>query len=163
MATNACFLIFPALMAFAACYDACALRITNGLCLALAGAFIPAAFLAGLPMETALLHAACGMAALGFGFILFANGWIGGGDAKRFGAAALWFGWDSVGDFAVATAIAGGILAFALLLTRSLAMSYFPGSTPARLVNAELPYGIALACGVLLVYPQSLWATGFAL
>ncbi len=163
MATSVYFLIFPALMAFAACYDACALRITNGLCLVLAGAFIPAAFLAGLSLETALLHAACGMAALAFGFILFANGWIGGGDAKLFGAAALWFGLERVGDFAAATAIAGGVLAFALLLTRSLAITCFPGSAPARLVNAELPYGIALACGALLVYPQSLWVTGLAL
>jgi Flp pilus assembly protein protease CpaA len=27
-------------------------------------------------------------------------------------------------------------------------------------MNTELPYGVALACGVLVVYPQSLWATG---
>jgi prepilin peptidase CpaA len=162
MATSACFLIFPALMAFAASYDACALRITNGLCFVLAGAFIPAAFLAGLSLETALLHAACGIAALGFGFVLFAKGWIGGGDAKLFGAAALWFGWERIADFAAATAVAGGVLAFALLVARSLAMTYFPGCAPARLVNAELPYGIALACGVLLIYPHSLWARGLA-
>jgi prepilin peptidase CpaA len=100
------------------------------------------------------------MAALAFGFILFAKGWIGGGDAKLFGAAALWLGWESIGDFVAATAVAGGVLALALLVARSLAMTYFPGRAPARLMNTELPYGVALACGVLVVYPQSLWAAG---
>ena len=162
MTSSAYFMIFPALMAFAASYDACALRIMNGLCILLACAFMPAAFLAGLTVEAALLHAGCGLAALVFGFMLFANGWMGGGDAKLFAAAALWFGWDRIADFAVATALAGGVLAMALLAARMFAMQFFPARAPARLVNAEMPYGVALACGALLVFPHSVWAMGIA-
>jgi prepilin peptidase CpaA len=152
------FFAFPALMAFAASYDALAMRITNGLCLLTAMAFVPAAIAAGLSLETMLQHLACALAMLAAGFALFSRGWIGGGDAKLFAAAAMWIGWSGIAQFAAFAAIAGGLLALgalALGLVRQAAMS-----SPAVIANsrAELPYGIALACGALIVYPQTIWA-----
>lgn len=145
-------------MIFAASYDALAMRITNGLCLLLAVAFIPAAWLAGLSLDAAALHVSCGLGALALGFVLFVAGWIGGGDAKLFAAAALWFGWDHFADFAVATALAGGVLAAGFILLRWLGAMVQIRTLNFVLAKAEMPYGIALACGALAVYPQSIWA-----
>ncbi len=158
MNSSILFLIFPALIAFAASYDAFSLRITNALCLSIAAAFVPAAIIAGLPFETMLLHLSCALAMLGAGFVLFARGWIGGGDAKLFAAAALWFGWSHIADFAATVAIAGGLLALGVIALRSISGRFLASS---EWIRAELPYGIAIACGTLAVYPHTLWAAAF--
>ena len=159
MISSLLYFIFPALMAFAASYDCLSLRISNTLCLTIAGAFFPAAILIGLPAGEILAHLGCAGAMLSLGFALFAMGWVGGGDAKLFGAAALWFGWERIASFGIAVTIAGGLLALAVLLLRALSEHpLFPfGRMPAR---PELPYAVALAAGALIVYPQSLWAIG---
>lgn len=146
-------------MAFAASYDCLSLKISNTLCLVIAGAFFPAAIAIGLPADEILLHLTCAGAMLGVGFGLFAMGWIGGGDAKLFGAAALWFGWAKIASFAVTVTVAGGVLALAVLMLRAL--SDHPLFPLGRISpEAEVPYGVALAAGALIVYPQSLWALG---
>jgi prepilin peptidase CpaA len=155
-------LIFPALMAFAASYDCLALTISNRLCLGVAASFFPLAVIAGFGIEQILLHAACGLAMLAVGFALYAGKWIGGGDAKLFAAAALWFGWGDVASFAVVAAIAGGILALAVLGLRSL-WHRLPLFAAVRIdPQSELPYGVALAAGALLVYPHSALMAGMS-
>jgi prepilin peptidase CpaA len=151
-------LAFPAMMVFAASYDGLSMQIGNRLCLLLALTFFPAAVLTGLSTEAILLHASCALAMLAAGFAVFALGWAGGGDAKLFAAAALWFGWEHVGAFAALTAISGGGLALGFVAWRVLRARFWPrlGAAPAT----HMPYGIALACGALLTYPHSLWAGG---
>ncbi|NJM33829.1 MAG: peptidase [Rhodomicrobium sp.] len=157
MTQSAVFFIFPALMVFAASYDCLAMTISNRLCLVIAAAFFPSAIVAGFGGETIALHAACGLAMLALGFLLFARGWIGGGDAKLFAAAALWFGWDATLDFGIATAIAGGLLATAILGMCEIAR-YFPAATLIRFPSRpEMPYGVALAAGALFTYPHTQW------
>jgi prepilin peptidase CpaA len=91
---------------------------------------------------------------------LFAAGWIGGGDAKLFAAAALWVGWPAGVTYLAATCIAGGGLAVALLGLRSTwVRPYLPGG-PAwfgRLVEPgeNVPYGLAIAVGALVAFPAS--------
>lgn len=155
-------LIFPALMAFAASYDCLALTISNRLCVCVAAGFFPLAVIAGLGVDQILLHTACGLAMLAIGFALYAGKWIGGGDAKLFAAAALWFGWGDVASFATVAAIAGGLLALAVLGLRSLWYRLPPFAAARIDPQSELPYGVALAAGALLVYPHSALMAGIS-
>jgi len=155
--TQALFLSFPALVIFAGSYDVFSKTIGNRICIAIALAFLPAAVSIGLGAGEIALHFSCALAMLCAGFPLFAAGWVGGGDAKLFAAAALWFGWGEIADYAAVSAIIGGALAFAVLAVRLASVSLplagiFPTPRP------ELPYGVALALGALFVYPQGLWA-----
>ncbi len=91
------------------------------------------------------------------------RGWIGGGDVKLLGAAALGLPPHSVFAFAAAVAFAGGLLAVLYLVARRLVpapTSLRPAGLFARAVRVErwrisrggpLPYACAIAVGVLFV------------
>ena len=91
---------------------------------------------------------------LALGFLLFALGWWGGGDAKLFGAAALWAGPDGVLDFVLTTTIAGGVIAVFILLQHYLPHAIstgffrFRAAMPKR-KSLPMPYGVAIAVGAL--------------
>jgi prepilin peptidase CpaA len=68
--------------------------------------------------------------------LLFAFGWIGGGDVKLLGALALWLPWQAVVMMLVIMSFAGLVVTFATLLWSRLRR---PGATP------EIPYGVAIA------------------
>jgi prepilin peptidase CpaA len=128
--------------------------------LALVVGFPIAAFALGLPLGAAGLHAALGAAGLAAGMAMFAPGWIGGGDAKLLAAAALWLGWPAAVTFLLATAVAGGALALALIGLRSNAARAVMPAGPAWLLRlAEpgegAPYGVAIAIGALAALPVS--------
>jgi prepilin peptidase CpaA len=160
--THSLFLSFPALIVFAGCYDIFSKTISNRLCIAIALAFFPAAVSIGLGAVEIALHFSCALAMFCAGFALFAAGWIGGGDAKLFAAAALWFGWGEIADYATASAIIGGVLALVVLALRLASLS-LPLAVIFPTPRAELPYGVALALGTLFVYPYGPWAAGLAL
>ncbi len=106
------------------------------------------------------LHVAVGAAGLVIGMGMFAMGWIGGGDAKLFAAAALWLGWPAATTFLMATTLAGGGLAVLLLMLRTqLVRAHTPtlGGWVDRLTTpgAPAPYGVAIACGALAAFPAS--------
>src|SRR5882724_1741323 len=103
--------LLPFLVVAAGASDLLTLRIPNWLNAVIALAFFPMAFLTGMPAETILLHSVGALAVLVFGFALFSCGWLGGGDAKLFAAAGLWFGWPALGPFLIFTTLAGGVLA----------------------------------------------------
>jgi prepilin peptidase CpaA len=94
-----------------------------------------------------------------FAFALFTLGWIGGGDAKLAAATALWLGWTPLGDYGLVSALAGGALTLLILFARRLALPTFLSSQAwiVRLHNAKtgIPYGIALALGGMIVYPET--------
>lgn len=62
------------------------------------------------------------LAGLGAGllvfFLLFALGGLGGGDVKLMAALGAWIGWPAVLSLALFTALAGGVLAVAVALSR---------------------------------------------
>jgi len=151
--------VFPILVLVAALTDATSFLIPNRLSAALAIAFLPAAILIGLPPATIGVCLIVGLAALFAAMGMFAAGWIGGGDAKLFAGAALWLGWPAVGSFTAWTAIAGGVLAVALLAARKAPMP-LAARGPAwvgRLLEpkGDVPYGVAIAFGALAAFPAS--------
>lgn len=160
-------LLFPALMAFAACSDLLTMRISNKLVLAAAAAFFVLAFVAGLTLETIGWHIAAGALVLAITFGLFAAGWIGGGDAKLASATALWLGFDLLLNYLVYASLLGGALTLAILLGRRqmLPVSWMQVAWVERLHNPKtgIPYGIALAFAALVVYPDTLIFQNFAL
>lgn len=109
------------------------------------------------------------LAGLSLGFAIwiafFVIGAIGAGDVKLFAAAGAWLGPAAIWRAALVSGALGGALALAMLLrerrtrqglekvmvsvsTRSLAgLAPDPDAPRSR----QLPYGVALACGALIV------------
>ena len=152
--------IFPALVIVAALKDATSFTIPNWISIALVVAFLPAALAGGLTIQTVGLHLAVGLCALVAGMIMFAAGWIGGGDAKLFAASGLWLGLTPLPQFLIVTALAGGALALALVNLRSNWVRGLIPSGPAwierlRAPKGDAPYGVAIAIGALVAFPQA--------
>ncbi|MEH2563843.1 A24 family peptidase [Bradyrhizobium sp. AZCC 2289] len=154
-------LLFPALMAFAAASDLFTMTISNRVSLALAAGFLVLAPLGGMGLQAMLLHLGAGATVLTVAFACFAMGWMGGGDAKVAAAVALWFGFDHLLEFLVYASLFGGALTLLLLQFRQWPLPY-PLTGQAWLLRLHdkqsgIPYGIALAIGALMVYPETEW------
>lgn len=152
--------VFPALVIVAALGDAVSYRIPNWISVALLAAFAVAVPVLGLSLVDLGLHAAVGAAALVIGFVMFSLRWIGGGDAKLFAVAALWFGWPAAATYATMTMIAGGAVSIVLLALRSDFIRPYVPTGPAwfmRLAQPgqDVPYGLAIAAGALAAFPTS--------
>lgn len=154
-------MFFPALMAFAAASDLFTMTISNRVSLALAAGFLVLAFASGMAPVTILLHLAAGSLVLIVAFACFAFGWIGGGDAKVAAAAALWFGFAYLLDYLLYASLFGGALTLLLLQFRQWPLPYaLTGQAWLLKLHAKdsgIPYGIALAIGALLIYPETEW------
>lgn len=151
-------LVFPAAMIFAAMSDLTTMTIPNRVSIALAAAFVLVCPLAGLPLQDIGLHVAAGALMLVIGIVLFAGGILGGGDAKLMAAASLWVGFPLLLQFVMWVALAGGLLAIAILLLRRIPADKLKG--PAwlhRLNNKEqgIPYGVAIAVAALIQFPNT--------
>lgn len=159
-------IIFPALMAFAASSDLLTMRISNRIVLALIAGFLAMALIMGMPLQQFGAHLLTGLIVLAVAFALFSFGWVGGGDAKLAAATALWLGTPVTYTYLIYAALAGGVLTLVILGLRMLPMSPFLSRFEwiERLHSkvTKIPYGIALAAGGLLVYPQSAMFTHFA-
>jgi prepilin peptidase CpaA len=156
------FLVFaalPALLLAAAFWDIASYTIPNFLQIGLLAAFAVFAVASGMTLATLGQHLLGGLVGLVFGFIFFARGYIGGGDAKLFACAAMWFGlWDLAG-FAVYASIFGGVLTLGLLSFRKLPLPAFMRTHRWLLrlhdEKAGIPYGAALAAGAFTVLPYT--------
>src|SRR4051812_625393 len=154
-------LLFPGLMAFAAASDLFTMTISNRVSLALAGGFLGLAMLGGMGLHDIASHLGAGAAVLVVGFGCFALGWIGGGDAKVAAAAALWFGFAHLLDYLLYASLFGGALTLALLQFRQWPLPWsLSGQAWLLKLHSKdtgIPYGIALAIGALMIYPQTDW------
>ena len=154
-------LLFPALMAFAAASDLLTMTISNRVSLALAAGFLVLALLGGMGFHDLLSHLGAGIGVLTVAFACFAMGWIGGGDAKLAAAAALWFGFGHLMNYLVYASLFGGALTLLLLQFRQWPLPYaLCNQTWLLRLHAKdsgIPYGIALAIGALMIYPQTDW------
>jgi prepilin peptidase CpaA len=159
MPTEFLLVAFAGLMTGAALSDAVRFIIPNWLCGVIALAFPLAALTAGFGWELSGFHLLGGFLALLVGFALFAPGWIGGGDAKLFAAAALWMGWPALFPFLLHTVVAGGILVLGLLVLRHGApLARVPAGWLKETAldrGAPVPYGLAIAAGALWTLPQT--------
>jgi prepilin peptidase CpaA len=145
------------LLLVAALFDVATMEIPDWISIALALAFAPAAFAAGMTLGAAALHV--GVAAVAFVVVLglFQVGVMGGGDAKLLTAAALWAGPSGAPALLIGVAIAGGALAAVMLCLRRIAHPHAEG--PAflnRLLDRQtgLPYAVAIAFGVFASLPH---------
>lgn len=158
--------VLPGAVAFAAAMDLFTMKIPNRISVVLVLAFFPLAALAGLGAWEVLNHVGAGLLLLAIGIVLFIPGWFGGGDAKLMAAIALWIGFDNLPLYIFYVAIAGGIMAGAFRMARSVPLpSVFLGEAWAiRLhrTGGGIPYGLALAAGALLVYPHTVWFASLA-
>ncbi|MBL8905372.1 MAG: prepilin peptidase [Rhizobiales bacterium] len=159
MLSDAAPLVFPALLILAGIFDCLTLKIPNWLTATVALLFFPVAWLTGLPGHEYLIHIAAALFMLAAGYGLYAAGLFGAGDAKLMAAAALWFGWPASMPFIVYTVLAGGVLAVLVLIWNLVKtdqeirghswISRFERLKP------NVPYGVAIAAGALLAYPQA--------
>jgi len=157
-------LFFPGLMAFAAFSDLFTMTISNRLSLALAGGFAVLTVVSGLPLPAIGMHVGAAALVLVASFLLFTQGWIGGGDAKLAAATALWFGFDHLLDYLIYASLFGGVLTIAILqfrrwpLPEVLARQGWIQRLHER--AGGVPYGIALAAAAMVIYPQTGWMPG---
>ena len=154
-------LLFPALMAFAAASDLFTMTISNRVSLALIAGFFVLAFAGGMAPYEMLSHVGAGALLLVVAFGCFAMGWMGGGDAKVAAAAALWFGFDHLLSYLLYASLFGGALTLLLLQFRQWPLPWQLAGQPWLLkLHAKetgIPYGIALAIGALMIYPETEW------
>jgi prepilin peptidase CpaA len=136
--------IWSLTLAAAAVSDLRSFRIPNALPAILMVLFGAVHGLAGFPVPlwANLLHF---LAALIVGMVLFSRGWFGGGDAKLYAAAALWFNWSGAVAFLLMTTIAGLILAIGFISARMMGLRKNVAKEDRR-----IPYGVAIAAGAIL-------------
>ncbi len=160
-------MLFPALMAYVASSDLLTMTISNRISLALVAGFLVLALLSGMGFYDIAMHASAGLTVLAIAFLCFAMGWVGGGDAKVVSAAALWFGFDHLMNFLLYASLFGGALTLLLLQFRQWPLPYaLAGQTWLIRLHAKenrVPYGIALAIGALMIYPETEWIKGIDL
>jgi prepilin peptidase CpaA len=158
--------VLPGAVAFAAAMDLLTMKIPNRISAVMVLAFFPLALLLGLGAWDILNHVGAGLGVLALGILLFIPGWFGGGDAKLMAAIALWIGPDALVPYFIYAAVTGGFIAMAILSARSVPLPrLLLGEAWALRLHrqdAGIPYGLALAAGALMVYPQTVWFTGVA-
>ena len=164
MLTTLIIVAFPALLAYAAFSDLFTMTISNRISIALVIGFFAIAAVLHMPLAAIGWHVSCGLAVLAVTFVLFAMGWIGGGDAKLAAGIALWLGFEHLADYGLVAALIGGVLTLIILQLRKLPMPVWAIKHEwiARLHQSEtgIPYGIALAIAGVLVYPDtSIWGS----
>jgi prepilin peptidase CpaA len=154
-------LLFPALMAFAAASDLFTMTISNRVSLALVAGFLILTVAGGMGLPDILSHIGAGAAVLVVAFSCFAMGWVGGGDAKVASSVALWFGFAHLMDYLLYASVFGGALTLLLLQFRQWPLPYaLTGQAWLMKLHAKesgVPYGIALAIGALMIYPETEW------
>ena len=154
-------LLFPALMAFAAASAKDTRFEIVIVSRSLAAGFLVLALASGMEPSEILSHLGAGVGVLAASFVCFAFGWIGGGDAKVAAAAALWFGFGHLLNYLVYASLFGGVLTLLLLQFRQWPLPYqLAGQAWLLKLHAKdsgIPYGIALAIGALVVYPETDW------
>jgi prepilin peptidase CpaA len=128
-------------------------RLTLGLC-----ALWPLSLLAAPSIAGAVGGVACGLIVFAVGALLFARGYIGGGDVKLLAAAALWAGPNLLPSLLIVTGLLGGVLALillspigAFLVSGTRAQLGFAASPETAVASTPVAYGIAIAAASLIV------------
>jgi prepilin peptidase CpaA len=141
--------ITVAALTWAAVSDFRHFLIPNRISVFVAGGYLIA--VAGMPMHAWLAGLATGGAVLAAGTLLFARGFVGGGDVKLASVAALWAGPGLFSDFALATGIVGIALAGLMLSPLRRRLPAAPEGDPTTGLRQPMPFGVALAAGGLWV------------
>ncbi len=154
--------LFLALVAFAAVSDIARRTIPNWTVIALAVVWIGAA-IAGQSVGAWYYALLSAVIAFGLGYVFYLFGIMGAGDAKLFTAAALFTGLGWLMQFALITALLGGLLAVVYLIIRprkALRGLTARGRAEAAAdgTQAGIPYGVPIA----LAAAATCYLNGFA-
>jgi prepilin peptidase CpaA len=148
---------FVALMAIAAFEDFRRFTIPNWLTLGLC-ALWPLSLLAASSVAGAVGDLTCGLSVFAVGALLFARGYLGGGDVKLLAAAALWAGPPLLPSLLIVTGLLGGVLALilvspigAILVSGTRARLGFTASPETAVASTPVAYGVAIAAAALIV------------
>ena len=136
--------ILACAMLAAAAEDAARLRISNITSVVVLAGAVAAAAIAG-PSWTLWQNGVVFLAILVLGTAAFSGGLLGGGDVKLFAAAGLWFDLRSALLFVALVFLSGGVVAIVYMVTRPFR------SRSTRTKSTRVPYGIAIALGMLAV------------
>lgn len=143
--------VFAMLLGAALVTDILWLRIPNWIIVSLIAAFAFAASLSAHPGAWWLSHAAGGLIVLAVGFILFAWGKLGGGDAKLMAAIGLWSGLSLLLPLLLTIAILNGAVILAYMGARRWSIGEYLEAHGLRVVSLErgkdMPFAIAVAAG----------------
>ena len=150
-----CLIAFAALLLAAAWQDLRTMRIADLLSVGIAGCFLLWS-LAGIGLGTFSwtslgLALACAVGVFAVGALAFATGNLGGGEVKLATVASLFAGPNLMLDFALITAVSGGLLGAAILAGAPIGPGPCGDSTMRTRLNRSLPYGPAIALGGLWV------------
>nr|WP_294851122.1 prepilin peptidase [uncultured Sphingomonas sp.] len=143
------------LLLVAALEDAVRMRISNFTVMLIAACAVVAIAYHG-PSAALWQNLLLAALVLTVGTVMFARGWMGGGDIKLLTACALWLDLQSGWKMLVAVAIAGGLETIVILILRRLPWAEQWGNK-CRLFRRRggIPYGIAIACGMVLMLAWS--------
>jgi prepilin peptidase CpaA len=148
---------FAVLMGTAAFEDFRRFTIPNWLTLGMC-ALWPLSLLAAPSTADAIGGPACGLAVFVVGALLFARGYLGGGDVKLLAAAALWAGPALLPSLLIVTGLLGGVLALILvspvgayLVAGARAQLGFTETPEAAIESTPVAYGVAIAAASLIV------------
>jgi len=134
-----------------ACYfDIRHRSIPNSLPVAVAGVAL-VKWLVVAQLGTALWAAAAAAIVFIVTAILFAQGWIGGGDVKLAAAAVFFLGAAATPQFLLLMALIGGLIAIAMLLGLGRAQAAPGAANDGSAERPTLPYGVAIAAAAILV------------
>ncbi len=136
-----------ALLVTLAVFDLRRRRLPNAIVAAFAVLYFAQAWIGGAHRIGLETHVAAGVAAFALAALLFRFGWLGGGDAKLFGAVFLWSG----PAFAMTVFFIVSLVGLVLGLTQmALARMQRNGAAAAHgwlAPSRGVPYGVALALG----------------
>lgn len=137
----------------AATSDAATMRIPNALILCLLGGFALSAALSQPDWTELAARTAVGLLILAGGVILFARGWMGGGDVKLLAVSGLWLGPVATPAFLILTALLGGLLTLVVVACHATGARHIAGLRIAALRGPvpRVPYGIAIAMAAIAV------------
>lgn len=134
--------------------------IPNFIPIAIAAAAV-AKWLAVGEWAAALWALAAAAAVFAVTALLFAQGWIGGGDVKLVGAAVFLLGAPAAPRFLLLMALIGGVIAVAMLLGLGRrAVARTAPDTPRS--RPTIPYGVAIAAAAIVtmaLQSRALWQT----
>ena len=149
--------VFAVVMAAAAFEDFRRLVIPNLLPILLC-ALWPIYFAAHPNLYDAVAAIGCAIAVFLIGAVLFARGWLGGGDVKLLAAATLWAGPTGTPELLLLTGVLGGVLGLFLLMPfgsqLAMAARALLGQPPLDAghgLRTPVPYGVAIAGAAVIV------------
>lgn len=156
--------VLPCFLVVGAVADVRSRQIPNWLTATMAFAGLMLAVV-GASRESILQCLLAGGLALLIGLAMQAARLMGGGDVKFFAALALWLGPHRTVDAALATAIAGGVIALFYLRAARAAGSAGLASSRLQLDDASrdferVPYGVAIGVGGAWVWFAQLGLSG---